>query len=416
MLPLLTPLAWSSTWIVDDDGGVGVNFTSITAAVAAAGPGDVIIVRSGDYAGFTLTYGAAILGAPDARVTSLVTISGLPAGPRATLAGFELRRLRIESCETAVTIEDLLLSPVESQLGSLLAMIDVDQCADVRFRAVDARLLGTSLSGAPALRATQSRVEISDCTLEGVDGRSCDWWYPGWAQPGGEGVVARAGANVHVARSSLFGGYGGNAEAVECSSNSAGDGKPGLRVDAGGLAIVSGVASDSIVGGDQGLGTSCYYDGHPASGIVVDPAGSLRVSGATVTAAQYIYPFCGGPVSPIVGPYTQATPDDPTLHFTGSQQPGQTLTFTLTGAPGDTAELLVGRKLLVLDLPNVVEDQLLQPLRTFQLGTLPASGTASFSIPVPSSWVAGQLLVAQGRTNAPLGAISLTHSVPITIR
>ncbi|MBI5433203.1 MAG: hypothetical protein HZA52_10270 [Planctomycetes bacterium] len=413
---VLAPLASASTWIVDDDGGIGVHFTSITAAVAAAGPGDVILVRAGSYTGFTLTYGASIVGDPGALITSAVTLSGLPAAPRATLAGLELRTLRIESCSTAVTIEDVLVAPLDTQLGTAPAMINVDQCTDVRLRAVDARIVGTSTNGRPALRATQSRVEIVGCTLDGVDGKTCDWYYAGWAQPGGEGVVVRTSADVHVARSSLSGGYGGDAQAVECQSNHAGDGKPGLRIDAGGSALVSGIATDSIAGGAQGLSNSCYYDGHPASGIVVDPAATLRISGATVTAAQYVYPSCGGPVPPIVGTITQAVPDDPTLSFIGAQLPGQTLTFTVTGAPGDTAALLVGRKLTVVDVVNVVEDQLLLPLRTFDLGTLPASGTASFSIPVPASWVAGQLLVAQGRTTSPLGAISLTHSLPITIR
>lgn len=39
----------ADTWYVDDDGGVGINFTKIQEAVDAAGDGDTIDVRSGTY-------------------------------------------------------------------------------------------------------------------------------------------------------------------------------------------------------------------------------------------------------------------------------------------------------------------------------------------------------------------------------
>src|ERR1051325_7889584 len=103
--------ALASTWIVDDNGGPGVDFTSITAAVAAAGPGDVILVRPGTYAGFTLTYPAAILGGVGAMVTSIVHVDNLPAGQQATLAGLQLRTPAITNCIAAVTIEDVVAQP-----------------------------------------------------------------------------------------------------------------------------------------------------------------------------------------------------------------------------------------------------------------------------------------------------------------
>lgn len=47
-------IAQSHVWVVDDDGGPGVDFTDITPAVAAAASGDTILVKDGAYGGFTI--------------------------------------------------------------------------------------------------------------------------------------------------------------------------------------------------------------------------------------------------------------------------------------------------------------------------------------------------------------------------
>ncbi len=43
--------AAGATWVVDADGGAGVNYTTIQAAVNAASDGDTIEVRGGRYEG-----------------------------------------------------------------------------------------------------------------------------------------------------------------------------------------------------------------------------------------------------------------------------------------------------------------------------------------------------------------------------
>ena len=45
------PLRAQTTWVVDDDGGAGVDLTTLTAAVAAASSGDRILIHSGNYPG-----------------------------------------------------------------------------------------------------------------------------------------------------------------------------------------------------------------------------------------------------------------------------------------------------------------------------------------------------------------------------
>ncbi len=414
-LLLLSPLVAASTYVVDDDGGPGVDFTTIVDAVAAAGPGDVILVRHGIYAGFTLSYGASVLGDPGAVVTSAVRLGGLAPVPRASLAGFSLRTLLIEDCLASITIEDSLVEPSDPDLAGTQGMIAIARSRDVRLRGVTVRYLGSTFEAEPAVYALESRVEIVDSMLEGSDGISCGYSYPGVAQPGADAVVGAGGANLHVARSSLFGGSGGDAQAVECQSDQAGDGKAGMRLDAGALALVSGLRGDDIAGGEGGLGSGCDTDGLPGNGIVVDPGAALRISGVTVTGADY-FAGCGGSVDDIVGPFTQAVPADPTLSLVGTPHPGSVLNFTLQGDPYDHAWLVLGRQLTVVDLPEVFEDQLLVPLRLYNLGILPGDGRASFVFHVPASWQPGMFLAAQGRTLGALGVVSLTHSLPVAIR
>jgi len=49
----LAALGSASTYVVDSSGGVGSDFTDIPPAIAAAQPGDVLLVLSGNYSGFT---------------------------------------------------------------------------------------------------------------------------------------------------------------------------------------------------------------------------------------------------------------------------------------------------------------------------------------------------------------------------
>ena len=62
-LPLVAPLllalvlpaaAQGAVWIVDDDGGAGVDFVTIHDAVDAAADGDTILVKDGTYPMFSI--------------------------------------------------------------------------------------------------------------------------------------------------------------------------------------------------------------------------------------------------------------------------------------------------------------------------------------------------------------------------
>ena len=94
---LVTKIVWlalgvpglCNTWIVDQANGAGANFTNIPPAIAAAAPGDVIIVRAGTYSPFTLTHGLSLLGQGSVRISGTIAVNAVPAGEVALLYNVE---------------------------------------------------------------------------------------------------------------------------------------------------------------------------------------------------------------------------------------------------------------------------------------------------------------------------------------
>lgn len=85
-LPVLLALvlpgkAAVSTWIVEDNGGPGVDFTQIQTAIDAAAPGDTLLVMPGNYTGFSLRKGMRILGQPPASSCSPASSTSMTCPP-----------------------------------------------------------------------------------------------------------------------------------------------------------------------------------------------------------------------------------------------------------------------------------------------------------------------------------------------
>jgi hypothetical protein len=417
-IAFLAPAAAASTWVVAPTAGVGVDFTDIASAITASAPGDVILVRPGSYGGFTVDVGVSILGDSGAVVTGRVRVSGVPAGPRATLANMSVRTVEVLQCSAAVTLEDIVSRPLSADLNgaSLTSMITITGSTDVRLRDVDADM-GFNQGTFSALSASASRVEVTHSRLRGSWGHSHDiYLFAGAPEDGGDGIKASNGAGLHVSSTDILGGPGGNLPSMNlCSCFTAGDGGTGIRLASGSHALVTGPGSTLILGGPGGGADYCNHVGLPGIGIATEFGASLRVSHVTIAGGPPTG-SCTPPGATISGPYTLATPSDPTLSVSGTIQQGHTVTFSVTGQPGQAARLFLGRQLTVQPLAGSSEDQLLVPLRGYDLGTLPAGGLATYTMVLPASLPKGTLLVAQARTTTSGGAVSLTQSVPITLR
>jgi hypothetical protein len=74
--------AVGQTWIVDDSGGAGVDFTDIPSAIAAASGGDLIVVRAGSDAPLTLDKPLVVRGEAGVIVAAGVVVAGLVTGSK----------------------------------------------------------------------------------------------------------------------------------------------------------------------------------------------------------------------------------------------------------------------------------------------------------------------------------------------
>lgn len=413
-ITLLASTARATTWIVDDTPGPGVDFNSISAAMAVAATGDVFIVRAGAYGGFTLPTSAVVLGENGAIVTGDIHVANNALLGHAALVHLETQSIHVDPSAGGVLLEDLIVRPGVIAVGQV-GLVQITGCNDVRLREVDVDGLTQSLA---AVWVAGSRAEIRGGRFVGGPGRSHDpVSFPSAPEDGGHGIVASGAADVHVSRAEVRGGAGGNLPAgATCSCLIAGHGGAGIRVNAGAKLLLTGSSSSLVKGGAAGIGIDCPYDGRPGNGIVVDLSASARISGATVLG-ESSRAFCGGfAVLPIVGPYTVPGTPDPTLSVSGVLAAGQLVTYTLTGTPGLSARLDFGRILSVTDLPFVSEDRLTLPIRSFNLGVIPASGQVSLTILLPGYLPRGFLVTAQGEASTTLGDVYLSPSAPITLR
>ncbi|MGE0142761.1 MAG: hypothetical protein AB7I19_19085 [Planctomycetota bacterium] len=154
--------------VVDSAGGG--NFFDLPAAISAALPNDVLLVRTGQYSPFALTKPLAILGDPGAAILQQqlgVRVQGIGAGQQVVLRGLTFsslpNSLLVEGCDGTVVVENALAG------GVLLA--DVAQVAlhavsisTLEVRDSNLTFVGGSTAG---FRCERSRVTVTGTTCGG---------------------------------------------------------------------------------------------------------------------------------------------------------------------------------------------------------------------------------------------------------
>ncbi len=399
-----------TTYIVDDDGGVGVDFTTIDAAVAAAQPGDRIVVHGGTYGAFTLSEGVSVLALGQPRLTGSVAIQALPAGQTAILAGFRFEpsypasSLSVTNCAGTVIVDACTL------LGSGSGPLAVaTNSTDVRFHRT--RILpGANSVYVPArgaLRVSGSRVELTACELVGGDGGD------GAPNPrrGAYGLDCVSGSRVHIARSTVRGGNGGDGDDI-WSVNGA-SGGDAIHAASGSYVIVAGDATDVIRGGLPGEPDA--YSGpavNPGFGAWGDNSSTLRHSGVPIVLPD------NSPGIFWYGPVVAPPTPDPTLELLGTPTAGASLLLAFHGLPGQNARLQQGNAPLLVDDGLSAIEKLTNRIRLHSLGPITPTGEASYSATVASTSPLGWTRLFQGLQIDPFtGSLDeRTNSISVIVR
>jgi hypothetical protein len=374
--------AAAGTWIVDDNGGPGVDFTNIAPAIAAAAPGDTLWILAGTYTGFNLDKPLVLVAEPGAKVQGGAgcRVNDLPAGAVVSLSGLAFSSQIwpiVENCAGTVVLDGLEL---------LSSGVLVRASTDVRMR---------DCTMGRGLTVESGRAEVSECVIEGTDGGSSSG-CPG--TKGWDALVVSAPGRAHLYRSHALGGLGGTPnDPFNCEG---GPGGHGAFVK-GGL-LVAGDPDDLLKGG---LGGSGVAAGATGAGLWLVAPALARVSGVT-SSGNFAPP----------GTLETPVPRDPTMYILEQVGAGEVLTFRVQTEPGVVVDLMLGRKATVGPQIGSAEVLLVEPLRTFHLGTTSETGLTGLNFTVPQNVPLGFTFFGQARVTFPGGETRFTNSVPLVVR
>lgn len=391
---LAAPALAQTTLHVDDNGSLPGQFSTIGAALAVAGPGDRIVVQDGTYPGFTLSRGVTILAQGQPRIVGTVAINAVPSGELAVLSGFALefsgQQLALTNCSGTVWIDDCDVTG-SPPFGAGSRLFDVSNSSDVRLQRCVVRPFTSSLTAHVGLQITNSRVELSDCDIKGGNGANSG------VSPrrGAIGISCSQQSRVHLARTTVEGGKGGNGSHIMTVNGASGG--DALVALSGSSLIVAGDDTDLIRGGSAG--TPDEYFGpaiFPGAGARGDASSSLRHSGVPIIDGEdnlNIIQF---------GVVTAPAVPDPTLELVGATTVGAPILFVLHGPAALNGRLQQGKSTRVLPDSLSFLEQLNDRFRLHGLGPIGASGDAIFPFTVPANVQPGWLRTFQGLTIEPL--------------
>ena len=364
--------AVSSAGVIYVDATGNGNYTSIQPAIDMSAPGDVILVRAGQYEGFVLDMRSlsivADVGAV-VKVNGTVTVNNTVAADHILLAGFD--------------IEGTMVYPV-SRPGIEI----IDNAGHVRIQDCNVKggpghpdgLKGGD-GGEAALIANNPRVAFSGCSLTGGEGYGIALFLI-YGGNGGHGVVEQ-GSAVALYDCVVRGGAGGDAD-YAYPNYEAGDGGDACQVLDFGI-LASNCQFDGGWGGGQ-----AQVPGNGGDGLVV-LAAQAQLVGSILTGGMGGYSYWGtmgipGQPQSGAGTFNFHPGSARTLSTAELVAEGAAIDFDLSGDPGDRFWLL-GSAAPGFTYSPAVAGILLVPTPFFfslrRLSLLPASGAATVSIPAP---------------------------------
>ncbi len=259
------------TWVVDAAGGVGSNFADLPPALAAARPGDTVLVRAGLYSPSVVNKAIKLVGDAGATLgrgfgVYSLSIRGIPAGSHCAVSGFSLVPMR-----GAVLVADNRGAVVLDSIDGRGTWMLINNCDHVSLNSVASRVacfwstisvqssIQVLSAGVIGIQAHQSRVFVSRSTIVGgtaMPGSSTSRAAAAIQVRGGELVVGprcvlRAGARF--TQGSAPGVFLDSASArIDPLATITGSGEPGIKATGSAVqmvAVTSLAVTNAAVGG-----------------------------------------------------------------------------------------------------------------------------------------------------------------------
>lgn len=227
-LLLASSAAAQAVYVVDDDGGPGVDFTELQDAVDAAATGDRIEVRAGSYGYTEIRSGLTIMGEErDLVYCEALRVLALPNGETCVLGDMSTTSLEVRNSAGVVLIDELLCT----------WYVLVDSCEDVRVqgltngggdpnslepwavswgtraRVVDsfAQFVGCQLASTTVIR---SEVALSDTRIWAQHGLPTSGGTSNpVGDPGEDALIVQEASEIWLLRCPVQGGRGGDSTA-----------------------------------------------------------------------------------------------------------------------------------------------------------------------------------------------------------
>lgn len=372
------PAAAQSVIVVDDDGGVGVDFTDLQPAINAAGPLDRIEVRNGAYSPFVASGPVTIVGkdpSPGSANVVQGTITGLLAGEIAVIADMDVQNFTLSDSDGAIVLDG-----VESQ------QMEVLRCADARLQSspsfgfftrtrslviedsfvqgmdlfIEPLIAGIDEDGFDAITCVRSTLYLTDCDIEGGEGGDQGLCLGGLNPQGGD-ALALTSSQVRLMGSDLEGG---------------------------------------------GPGFNCF--GSPNG--LIGRSISFRDANNTVVETDTVLTYAP------TGPGTvQSEPGIPYLVLAGDYAPGATSFFEFYAEGGSSLRAFLGRRPVVTPVSGLAVPLLHSAERGVSLGSTPGNGRRSLPFVVPALPTGTLIHVQSSRTLAG-GSTELSNSVTLVVR
>jgi len=334
LLVLLRGAAAAQSLITVDDSG-GADFTSIADALAAAAPGDRILVQAGDYAAFTLDKNVVVVGEGSGEIPQVSGLVLVTTTSGATVVNLQLQRLHVQGA-AGTLLFDMVIVRDEQLSGCPTTLVEASERVAFQRSSLNGAA-GSATCASEGLVARSSYVLLADCTVEGGRGAS----DPLAGQDGRPGVLSEDGAVVDAVHCIVRGGDGGKGTQP---GSTGGDGGPALRVTSGTQMRVITHDDHNLFGGLGGAGGVGGVPGSVAP-YTVDGAGTLLSSGATY-------------VPPTFDPALDlafVTPELAFMRVVDGDQIQPTRIIKLYGVPGESQMVLGSLVPAAFTVPGLVD-------------------------------------------------------------